>query len=195
MKKRYIIPIIRGFVILSAAALILVSCIQDSFDYQSSTTSETGKFNGTALDFINSAKPYDSLSLVREAIVITGLQSLYSQAGPRTFILPRNPGFRAYMTTNKYASLSAIPVATLTELLKYHIVKAYYHTADPQFIKSDTPISYQTEGSNPIFLSHNGNFQVVINQGTKKSFVVYVSNIRPTNGVIHVSSDVVTYQP
>ncbi len=195
MKKRYIIPIIRGFVILSAAALILVSCIQDSFDYQSSTTSETGKFNGTALDFINSAKPYDSLSLVKEAITLTGLQSLYSQAGPRTFILPRNPGFRAYMTTNKYASLSAIPVATLTELLKYHIVKAYYFTHDPEFIASNIPILYQTEGSNPIYLSHNGNFQVVINQGTKKSFVVYVSNIRPTNGVIHVSSDVVTYQP
>ena len=195
MKKRYIIPIIRGFVILSAAALILVSCIQDSFDYESSTTSETGKFNGTALDFINSAKPYDSLSLVKEAITLTGLQSLYSQAGPRTFILPRNPGFRAYMTTNKYTSLSAIPLATLTELLKYHIVKAYYFTHDPQFIKSDTPIMYQTEGTNPLYFSHNGNFQVVINQGTKKSFVVYVSNIRPTNGVIHVSSDVVFYLP
>lgn len=182
-------------VVVLALVLSLSSCIQESFDYEPSTTSETGKYNGTALDFVNNARAVDSLSLMKEAITLTGLQSLYSQAGPRTFIMPRNPAFRAYLSTNKYASLSAIPLATLTDILKYHIVKATYYTHDPQFIKNDTPIQYQTEMTNPIFLSHNSNFQVVVNYGTKKSFVIYVSNIRPTNGIIHVSSDVVYYLP
>ncbi len=181
--------------ILLALVLSLNSCIQESFDYEPSTTSETGKYNGTALDFVNNAKAVDSLSLMKEAIALTGLQTLYSQAGPRTFIMPRNPAFRAYMKTNKYASLTAIPLATLTDVLKYHIVKATYYTQDPQFIKNDNPIQYQTETTTPIFLSHNSNFQVMVNYGTKKSFVIYVSNIRPTNGIIHVSSDVVYYLP
>jgi len=196
MKKTDIIHNIRvKAVVFVIAALSLVSCIQESFDYESSTTSETGKFAGTAMDFINSTRPLDSLSLIKEAISLTGLQSLYSQAGPRTFILPRNPGFRAWLTTNKYASLSVVPVGILTDVLKYHIVKTYYYTQDPQFIKNDVPIMYQTEGASPLFFSHNSNFQVVVNHGTKKSFVIYVSNIRPTNGVIHVSSDVVYYLP
>lgn len=196
MKKTDIIHNLRAkAVVFVIAALSLVSCIQENFEYKSSTTSETGKFTGTAMDFINSTRPLDSLSLIKEAISLTGLQSLYTQAGPRTFILPRNPGFRAWLTTNKYASLSAVPIATLSDVLKYHIVKAYYYTQDPQFIASNVPIQYQTEGTNPLFFSHNGNFQVVVNQGTKKSFTIYVSNIRPTNGVIHVSPDVVYYLP
>ncbi len=176
-------------------ALTLGSCIQKSFDYEPSTTSETGKFNGTALDFINAAKISDSLSLMKEAITLTGLQNLYSQTGPRTFIMPKNVGFRTYLKTNKYASLASVPVATLTAVLNYHIVKASYYTADPQFIKSDSPIMYQTEAANPLYFSHDSNFRVVVNQGTKKSFTIYVSNIRPTNGVIHISSDVVYYLP
>lgn len=196
MKKTDIIHKIRvKAVVFAIAAFSLVSCIQKNFDYEPSTTSETGKFSGTAMDFINSTRPLDSLSLIKEAISLTGLQTLYTQAGPRTFVMPRNPGFRAWLTTNKYASLSAVPVATLAEVLKYHVVKTYYYTQDPQFIKSDVPIQYQTESTSPLYFSHNSTFQVVVNQGTKKSFVTYVSNIRPTNGVIHISSDVVYYLP
>lgn len=196
MKKTDIIHNIRvKAVVLVIAALTLFSCIQNNFEYEPSTTSETGKFNGTAMDFINSTRPLDSLSLIKEAITLTGLQALYNQAGPRTFVLPRNPGFRAWLKTNQFATLSAVPVATLSEVLKYHIVKTYYYTQDPQFINSNVPIQYQTEGTNPLFFSHDGNFQVVVNQGTKKSFTIFVSNIRPTNGIIHVSQDVVYYVP
>ncbi|MFA6335530.1 MAG: fasciclin domain-containing protein [Bacteroidales bacterium] len=196
MKKINIIHKMRGnFIIVVIVALSLGSCIQESFDYESSTTSETGEFKGTALDFVNTAKAVDSLSLMKEAITLTGLQSLYSQTGPRTFIIPRNPGIRAYLKTNGYASLAAMPVATLTAVLKYHIVKTSYYTQDVQFMDSDKPIMYETEGTNPLYFSHNSNFQVVVNQGTKKSFTIYVSNIRPTNGVIHISSDVVYYLP
>jgi len=196
MKKINIIHKMRGnLIVMAIVALSLGSCIQESFDYESSTTSETGKFKGTALEFLNSVKPIDSLSLIKEAITITGLQNLYSQTGPRTFIMPRNPGIRTYLKTKGFASLAAMPVATLTEVLKYHIVKATYYTQDIQFLDSDKPILYQTEGTSPIYLSHNSGFQVLVNQGTKKSFTIYVSNIRPTNGIIHISSDVVYYLP
>lgn len=196
MKKINIIHKMRGnLIVMAIVALSLGSCIQGSFDYESSTTSETGKFKGTALDFVNTAKAVDSLSLIKEAITITGLQNLFSQTGPRTFIIPRNVGIRAYLKTNGYASLAAMPLATLTEVVKYHIVKATYYTQDVQFMANDKPIQYQTEGINPLFLSHNSGFQVLVNQGTKKSFTIWVSNIRPTNGIIHISSDVVYYLP
>ncbi|MFA5848815.1 MAG: fasciclin domain-containing protein [Bacteroidales bacterium] len=196
MKKLNIFHTMREkSIVFVIIALSLGSCIQSNFDYESSTTSETGKFKGTALEFINTAKAIDSLSLMKEAITLTGLQTLYSQTGPRTFIIPRNPGIRAYLKTNGFASLAAMPVATLTEVLKYHIVKASYYTQDVQFMESNKPIMYQTEGTNPLYFSHNTGFQVVVNQGTKKSFTIYVSNIRPTNGIIHIASDVVYYLP
>jgi uncharacterized surface protein with fasciclin (FAS1) repeats len=142
----------------------------------------------TALEFIQKT---DSTSLMEEAITRTGLQNLYSGTEIRTYIIPRNSAFRAYLKTNKYASVSAIPVATLENVLKYHVVKAKVIFSDPDLLLSDNPKAYITENGQVMYLSHNTSFQGIINQGTKKSWTIITSNIEPTNGVIHVTADVV----
>lgn len=170
-----------------ALAALLVSCeIQPDYEYEYGNPG--GKVNMTAWEFIQAT---DSLSLMEQAIVATGLQSLYSETTVRTFIVPRNSAFRAYMKTNSYPNISAIPVGTLETVLKYHIVKARVIFTDPELLPSNNPIAYPTESGSVMYLSHNTSYQGVINQGTKKSWTMITSNIEPTNGVIHVTADVV----
>lgn len=180
--------------ILILLLILSQSSCEDSFDYNH-VSGDDGQYDGTAWDYINNAAPVDSLTLMKEAISLTGLQNIYSGSEQRTFVVPRNKAFRAYLKANNYASLAAIPVDNLRNTLKYHIAKGVYCTQDPQFMAKDTPIQYDTEALYPIFFSHNTNFQTQINFGSKKVYTVYISNIQPTNGVIHITSDVIGYIP
>ncbi|MDX9774064.1 MAG: fasciclin domain-containing protein [Bacteroidales bacterium] len=191
MKKNIIdfrkLHMIKMLLVPLALAMVFASCeIQEDYEYVYGNPG--GKVDMTAWEYIQSN---DSLSLMEEAITATGLQSLYSGTTVRTFIAPRNTAFRAYMKTNSYANISAIPVATLESVLKYHIVNAKVIFTDPDLLLSNNPISYPTESGSVMYLSHNTNYQGVINQGTKKSWTIITSNIEPTNGVIHVTADVV----
>jgi len=191
MEKNKISTRVRQFfklsLVLSSLLLILAQCeIQDSFEYEYNNPG--GKLNINAWEFIQQT---DSLSLMEEAITAAGLQNYYSGTTEYTFIVPRNSAFRTYMKTNKYANIAAIPVATLTSVLKYHLVKATVIFSDPALLASNNAIAYDTESGQVMYLSHNTNYQGVINYGTKKSWTIITSNLEPTNGVIHITADVV----
>jgi len=62
---------------------------------------------------------------------------------------------------------------------------------DPALLQSNNPIAYTTESGSVMYLSHNTSYQGVINQGTKKSWTIITSNLEPTNGVIHITKDIV----
>jgi uncharacterized surface protein with fasciclin (FAS1) repeats len=176
-----------NLLILGSFLLVLTGCeIQEDYIYIYGNPG--GKVNKTAWEYIQTN---DSLSLMEEAIINTGLQNLYSGTEVRTYIVPRNSAFRTYLKTNKYATVSAIPVSMLSDILKYHVVKTKVIFTDPVLLPSDNPISYPTENGQVMFISHNTNYQGLINQGTKKSWTIITSNIEPTNGVIHVTADIV----
>lgn len=174
------------FVPLIVSAMLASCEIQPDYEYEYGNPG--GKLNMSALEFIQST---DSLSLMEEAIVATGLQSLYSGSTVRTFIVPRNSAFRSYMKTNGFANIAAIPADALEAVLKYHIVNEKVIFTDPALLQSNNPIAYPTESGSVMYLSHNTSYQGVINQGTKKSWTIITSNLEPTNGVIHVTGDVV----
>ena len=170
-----------------ALATLLVSCeIQPDYEYEYGNPG--GKLNMTAWDFIQAT---DSLSLMEEAIIATGLQSLYSGPTERTFIVPRNSAFRDYMKANSFTGIADIPVDALESVLKYHIVNAKVIFTDPELLPSNNPIAYPTESGSIMYLSHNTNYQGLINQGTKKNWTIITSNLEPTNGVVHVTKDIV----
>lgn len=182
--KRYTLTVLLGTALF---LLSFPSCeIQPDYEYQYSNPG--GKLNVTAWNFIQAT---DSLSLMEEAITLTGLQNYYSGTTAYTYIVPRNSAFRAYLKTNKYVSVSAIPVSTLQNVLKYHIVQAKVIFSDPELLLSNNPIAYPTVAGQVMYLSHNTSYQGIINFGTKKSWTIITSNLEPTNGVIHVTSDVV----
>lgn len=179
MLRYLILPLVLG--------MLAVSCeIQEDYKYVYGNPG--AEVNMTAWEFIQSN---DSLSLMEEAIVATGLQNIYNGSTARTFIVPRNTGFRTYMKNNGYASISAIPVATLESVLKYHVVNAVVNFTNPDLLLSNNPIQYPTESGSIMYLSHNTSYQGLVNQNTKKSWTILTSNIEPTNGVIHITGDVV----
>ncbi len=187
---------LRKFMLLLLALPFLASCeVQDDFSYEPSVGPDTGKYDGTAWDYLQNAPESNQLGMMKEAVTLTNMQDLYKKSENRTFIMPRDVAFKNYLKNNKYETLADVPVADLTAILKYHVVKAYYYTADPEFMKKNDPRKYDTEGTDPMLLSHNGNFQVLINETTNQMLTVYISNIRPNNGVIHISSGIATYNP
>ncbi|TAE51822.1 MAG: fasciclin domain-containing protein [Bacteroidetes bacterium] len=60
-------------------------------------------------------------SMFREALTITDLAKEFDGDLYYTFFVPPNTAFESYMTKKGYASLSAIPVADLKNLILYHI--------------------------------------------------------------------------
>jgi hypothetical protein len=170
-----------------ALLLVLSGCeIQKDFDYKSSGSN--GVLDVNAWEFIQET---DSLSLMEEAVIHAGMENYYTSTTERTFIVPRNSAFRTYLKSNSYTSIDEIPVSVLQGVLEYHLVNARVIFSDPELILSDNPIAYDTESGEIMYLSHNSNFQGLINEGTKKSWTIITSNIEPTNGVIHVTSNVV----
>ncbi|HBL75770.1 MAG: hypothetical protein A2W90_04520 [Bacteroidetes bacterium GWF2_42_66] len=182
-EKRHIIKMLTA----SFALILLFTQCEIQKDYEYEYNNPGGKLTVNAWEYIQQT---DSLSLLEAAITATSLQSLYTGTTDKTFIAPRNSAFRTYMKTNKYTSISAIPVATLQSVIKYHIVKARVIFSDPEML-ANNPIAYETESGQVMYLSRNTSYQGLINYGTKKSWTIITSNLEPTNGVLHVTADVV----
>ena len=160
-----------------ALVILLTQCeIQDSFEYQKSITSELGV---TAWEFIQS---HDALSLMEEAITAAGMESYYSGSTSYTFILPDTTGWKSYLSTNGYSSISDIPVETLKEVIGYHIVNAIVNFSDVELMDSNNYIPYETVSGETMYLSHDTSWRGYINA----KWMIYTSNLVPTNGVMHI---------
>lgn len=160
-----------------AMVLLLTQCeIQDSFEYQKS---ETSKLDVTAWEFIQSQ---EDLSSMAEAITAAGMESYYSGSASYTFILPDNTGWSNYLSTNGYSRISDIPVETLKEAIGYHIVNAIVNFSDVELMDSNNYIPYETVSGEIMYLSHDTSWRGYVNA----KWLIYTSNLVPTNGVMHL---------
>ncbi|MBC6489825.1 fasciclin domain-containing protein [Flavihumibacter stibioxidans] len=172
--------------IAAILSIVVTGCVKENFKYQYSAPND--KLGINAWEYIQQK---DSLSLMEEAVTAAGLQQYYSGTTEYTFIVPRNSAFRSLFKAKKYEGISSIPVDSLRTMLAYHIVKAKVLFSDPALLPKDNPIAYETENGQTMYLSHNSSYQGLINQGTKKVWTIITSNLQPTNGVIHVTADIV----
>jgi len=186
-------PLGRLLPLLSLIILIaLLGSCEKQPNYKYIHDNSNGQLGMSAWAFIEQT---DSLSMMKEAIEAAGLSSFYEGADGKayTFILPTNAAFRSYLTANHYGSLPEVPVPILRNTLLYHIVEAKVLFSDTALSRKDNPIAYPTENGQQMYLSHNANYQGLINQGTNKSWTITASNLQPTNGVIHIVPDVVYF--
>lgn len=178
---------IRFFAGCLAIVALATSCeIQEDFKYKPAGVD--GKLGVTAWDFIQTNGDFEQL---RSAIARTGLQQLY-QDEERTFIIPNNTAFNAYLQSSGYGSIADIPVPILRNMLRYHIVKGRVIFNDPA-ITRDRPLPYETENGQTMFLSRNNNYIGLINQGTARQWEIRTSNLEPTNGVMHATNFIVYF--
>lgn len=168
----------------------LLSGCEKQPNYKYIHDNSTGKLGMSAWGFI---QQNDSLTLMKEAVEAAGLSALYDGSDVHTFLIPTNGAFRNYLKANNYATLSSVPTPILRNTLLYHIVDAKVLFSDTGLSRNDNPIGYLTENGQQMYLSHNANYQGLVNQGTNNSWTISESNLQPTNGVIHIVPDVVYY--
>ena len=183
--KNTITKILLGVGILG----FLYSCeIQENFEYIPGP--DNSKLTVDALTYISGN---DSLSYLKEAVGLAGMESFYAGNKEYTFIAPNNQAFRAYLKDNGYATLNEIPQPILKNMLKYHIVNGLVNFNDPALSSSNKPIAYATENGQTMYLSHSSTFVGIINEGTNRQWQIRTSNLIPTNGVMHVTNFITFY--
>lgn len=144
----------------------------------------------TAYEFIEARRDMD-MFLLYKAIEKAGYREAF-EMDDRTYIVLNDDALTAYLSSKRFASLDAMPVTQVREMLDMYIVKGRYHALD----LSTTPVEVET--LNPekrMFLSLrpqasdvSDQYQVVVNNftGSGKVTNVVTSNLQPTNGIIHV---------
>lgn len=182
--------IIQRFTLILAVLVFATGCeVQKDFEYQPSGVD--GALGISAWEYI---QQNDSLSLLNDAIRYAGLETLFEgNTEGRTYIIPNNKAFRAYLTDNGYASVDAIPQPILRNLLRYHVVNASVLFTDPDLMPSNNPIAYETQNGQVMYLSHATNFIGIVNEGTNQQWQIRTSNLQATNGVLHIVNDLVYF--
>lgn len=181
---------ITRFLCSCAALVLLVTSCETQEDFTYSPSGVDGKLGVSALSYIQDS---DSLSILSEAISYAGLEDLYNGSDAKTFVIPNNRAFRAYLKENAYASVQDVPLPILRNVLRYHVVNASVIFTDPKLMPANRPIAYDTENGQLMYLSHTSTFIGLINEGTSIQWQITTSNLEPTNGVIHVVNSVVYY--
>lgn len=189
MKNNKPILYVTMAVLFAGVISLFYSCeIQEDFSYQNSTSNAPLGVN--AWEYIQAT---DSLSLFEEAIKLTNTQSLYESSSSKTFIAPSNQAFEEYLQDNSYIDLSEVPVPILRNTIKYHVVNATVSFDDPNISESNNPLPYMSENGQTIFLSRTTGYMGLINQGTNKQWEIFTSNLKATNGIIHILPSIVYF--
>lgn len=177
---KYINQVKTGIAMLLAAALFFVSC-NDKIEAVPGTPAATGE---TLAEKINADANY---SILRVGLNRTGLiNTIGNRGGSYTVFAPDNNAFIASGLSE--ATVNALPIATLTGLMQYHIVTNKLPAAaipSTTFPNLQVPTLIQLPGGNPlvrmnIFPGQNGGNFFVNNMP-----IVQVDAVTGVNGVMH----------
>lgn len=197
MKKT--VKIIVNVLIVTALTLSMQSCemfgLEFQTDYVNIPAPVKEELGITAYQFVESRKDID-MALTLEAINKAELQSLY-ETDSLTYFMINDVQFASWLTLKKYSSIATAPKSELQKMLKGYVVKGLYHS----LTMSMTPIRVTTENGVDVIemrrqpqLSSASNIYLVQaayvpTSGTISYKSVNSSNLKPTNGIIHVLSN------
>ncbi len=141
-----------------------------------------------------------SFSSLRVAVVRAGLDGALAAAGPLTVFAPNNTAFQKFfnVTTNAAveAQINALPIATLTKILTYHVVSGRVYSTN--FTPKALNIAGGVPVPGPVKMLSNDNLTVSgdlkLNDGTKDVNITK-GNLSVTNGVVHVIDNVLVPTP
>ena len=141
-----------------------------------------------------------SFSSLRAAVVRAGLDGALAAAGPLTVFAPNNAAFQKFfnVTTNAEAEakINALPIATLTKILTYHVVSGRVYSTN--FTPKALNIAGGVPVPGPVKMLSNDNLTVSgdlkLNDGAKDVNIIK-GNLSVTNGVVHVIDNVLVPTP
>ncbi|WP_342678790.1 fasciclin domain-containing protein [Methanofollis sp. UBA420] len=137
------------------------------------TVTETGVPTGNETDIFRTLNTMPEYSVLRELLLLAGLDQTLATEGPYTLFAPDNTAFATSLTKDQTNAIRADP-ALLEPVLLYHVVEGTYTATDLQNVTSLTTL----EGST-LKVTVSGD-TVMVNGAT-----VVEADIMATNGVIH----------
>ncbi len=138
-----------------------------------------------AMDLVETAVATDDLSILVEALTQAGLVSALQGDGPFTVFAPTNAAFQELLDSNPaWNSLSDIDNATLTKVLKFHVIAADIKAAD----LTDSYATTLATGPN----NEQIVLQIDVTGGVKfnGSSSPVTTDIKTANGTVHIINKV-----
>lgn len=139
--------------------------------------------SNTIIDFVENSADYSSLNAALEA---AGLKATLAGDTEFTVFAPNNTAFNEFLSDNGFASLSAVPVDVLTQVLLNHVLVGANFAADLSTGYVETASTFSPGENNLSMYIAVGN-NVMIN-GTS---TVTQADIETDNGVIHAVNSVI----
>ena len=130
------------------------------------------------LNIVQAAQVNPAFTTLVGAVVQANLQATLSGAGPFTVFAPTNDAFAAIQST-----VAGLSTAQLTTVLTYHVLASQVLAADIPF---GTPVA-TVEGET---ITINAGTPPTITDKTTTPAPIVATNVRASNGVIHVISKV-----
>jgi len=136
------------------------------------------------MNLVETALSHDpEFSILVQAVIKTGLQETLATGGPFTVFAPTNDAFAALLNELGASDLDAIPVETLIEVLKYHLVPGRVYSSDL--------VSGDVTTLNGTFSIDTSTLKITDGQAREANLIPSLLNVQATNGVIHVIDKVI----
>ena len=139
--------------------------------------------SNTIVDFVQNNDDYSSLGAALEA---AGLVDVLNGSTNYTVFAPNNESFAAFLSANGFASLEAVPVEVLTQVLLNHVISGTVLSSNltTGYVNTNATFGDTTNNLSMYINTSNG---VLINGETSVS----VADIAVDNGVIHAVDAVI----
>ncbi len=169
----------KNFFRISLVLFLTIGITSCSNDDDSNPEPQTN----TIADFVATNGDYSSL---KAALDRANLTATLAGQGQFTVFAPNNDAFAAFLTANGFATLDAVPVDLLTNVLLNHVVSGKLLAADLTTGYTNTLATEASSGSN-LSLYVNTSSGVKLNGVS----TVTTADIAADNGVIHAVNTVI----
>lgn len=155
---------------------VIICC---AFALSCSNLEEEQKQKSTVVALVNSQS---NLSIYKEAVEITGLNSILS-TGNSTFFIPTNSAFNKFLIDNNYAVITDVPVPILKEILMNHFMNGLVLSTNLNtgYYKSEAKGTASATNNLSLYVSNLSG--VITLNGISK---VITSDVIASNGIIHI---------
>lgn len=133
------------------------------------------------------AQDTENLSTLVAALDRAGLTSTFTGTENYTVFAPTNAAFSKFLSDNGFANLEAVPVATLKQVLLYHVVNAKVESkdlTDGSYAETLAKATADTDHGLNLFIRTTGG--VKINGAS-----VTTADVQASNGVVHIVDQVI----
>jgi uncharacterized surface protein with fasciclin (FAS1) repeats len=137
------------------------------------------------LNLVELALSFDpEFSILVQAVIKAGLAETLATGGPYTVFAPTNAAFIAALGELGFASLDAVPVDVLRQILLYHVVAGRVYSTD---------LSSGAVGTlnGDTFYVNTSNLTITDTQGRVANLIPSLLDVQATNGVVHVIDKVI----